>query len=130
MKKKKSRLLCLNLVLILLFLGMCSPVQRADSVLASFRHISEVETIEKNEVDSSFIGRGTNKLITGLRSTFQNIRRGQGRVHVRNSGDLFLIRENLQTLLLTCFAVFTAILQILGSDVKILNYIHNQDGEK
>lgn len=130
MKNKKSSLLCLNLVFILLFLGMCSQVNRADSLLASFQHISEAATIEKMEVDTSYIGKCTNKLITGLRDTFQSIRRGQGRSYFRNSGELFLLRESLQVLQCSYFIIFAVIFQIKSSEITILNYIHDQDGEK
>lgn len=130
MKKRKSSLSCLLLVFILLFLGMCSPMNRADSFLASLKSISEAETIDKIEMDISYIGKCTNKLITGLRDTYQSIRRGQGRSYFRNSGELFFSRESLQVLLFHCFIIFAVLFQIKGSDVTILNYIHNQDGEK
>ena len=100
MKSKKSSFVCITLALILLFLGMCSQIKRADSILASFQQmIPEMETdaaflnpnalksdsINKAGADFSYIGNCTNKLITGLRDTFQNIRRGQGRIGLRTN---------------------------------------------
>lgn len=118
------------LAFILLFLGMCSQVKRADSLLASFHHISEADTIEKMELDISYIGKCTSKMITGLRNTVQSIRREQGRNHFRNSGELFLFRERLDIMFFSCFLFIATVILIKGSDITIRKYIHDQDGEK
>ncbi len=145
MRSKKSSVVCITLAVILLFLGMCSQFKRADSVLASFQQMVieaesaladgqqvslEANFIDKAEIDSSYIGNGTSRLITGLRDTFQNFRKGQGRISLKTNVEFLCIEEILQ-MFLSFYIVFTAVyFRIRGSETIILNYIHNQDGEK
>lgn len=145
MKSKRSSLMCIALACILLFLGMCSQIKRADSVLASFQQIASeadyvltdsqqtvfgADTIDKAEIDAFYIGNCTNKLIDGLRDTFQSIRRGQGRTTLRNQAEFLCIQEILQMFLSFYVVIAAVCYQIQGSEIKILNYIHNQDGKK
>lgn len=143
MKSKKSSYLCITLAFILLFLGMCSQIKRADSVLASFQQMAseaeftdsqrivlETKSIDKAEIDSSYIGNCTNKLITGLRDTFQNIRRGQGRIGLKSQVEFLCMEEILQIFASFYIVIAAMCFGIQGSDIAILNYIHNQDGEK
>ena len=143
MKSKKSSFVCITLALILLFLGMCSQIKRADSILASFQQIIsepdfadsqrialETESIDKAEIDSSYIGNCTSKLITGLRDTFEEVRRGHGRIGLKSQVE-FLCMEGILQIFVSFYTVSAAMcFKIQGSDITILNYIHNQDGEK
>lgn len=145
MKSKKSSLACITLAFILLFSGMCSQIKRADSILASFQQVVleadsdlmnsrrkalETDSIDKAEADSFYIGNCTNKLITGLRDTFQNIRRGQGRIALKTNVEFLCVEVILQAFLSLYVIVADVCSRIQGSDARILNYIHNQDGEK
>ena len=48
---------------------------------------------------TSYIGNCTNKLITGLKDTFQRSRRGQGRIGFRNYAEFLWMKKNLHLLL-------------------------------
>lgn len=145
MRSKKSSFLCIVLAVILLFLGMCSQIKRADSILANFQQMTakaesamtdnlqinlETEFINKAEIDSSYINNCTDELITGLRDTFRNFRREQGRTGLKSHVE-FLCTEEILHVFASFYIIIAAMcFRIQGSDIIILNYIHNQDGEK
>lgn len=124
-----------NLVLILLSIivlvtGMCSEIERTDSCLVSQNYSSNAETLETIKNNTIYIGNCTNKLITGLRETFQRSRRGQGKISLRGNAEFIWMKEILHLCLFFCITV-AGICTIIQSDSSaILNYIHNQDGEK
>ena len=130
MKSKRSSIIWIVLTFIVLLTGMCSEIERTDSFLASSRYTAETDTIERVKSDSLYIGNCTNKLISGLRDTFQRIRRGQGRIHLRNHAEFLWIKEILQMLIYFCIAALFVCQPTERSKAAILNYIHKQDGEK
>ena len=130
MKKRKSRVLCLIIIYIVLFLGICSQIEKADSLLVSLHHMTQEETIEKIASDYSYISKGTNKLIRGLGTTIDNLRRERGRGSVRSSESFLAVRIGVLPILFICLAVITGEVHTRGSTVAILKYIHDQDGEK
>lgn len=145
MRSKKSSFVCIALAVILLFLGMCSQIKRADSILANFQQMTakaesamtdnlqinlETEFINKAEIDSSYINNCTDELITGLRDTFRNFRREQGRTGLKSQMEFLCIEEILQVFASFYIIIAAMCFKIQGSDIIILNYIHNQDGEK
>lgn len=130
MKCKKSSLVWIILSFIVLLTGMCSQIKRTDSFLALPKQIAETDTIRDVENDTLYIGNCTNKLITGLRNTFQKSRRGQGRISLRNYTEFLWLKEILQVLCSFCIAAIVTCLIIQSSNIAILEFIHNQDGEK
>ena len=130
MKSKKSNLIWIILTIIVLLSGMCSGIQRTDSFLAFSQNDVQEDTIESVEKDNVYIGNCTNKLITGLRDTFQKSHRGFSGLSLRNYAEFLWIKEILQMLCSFCVAVVVAYLPILSSKTAILKFIHNQDGEK
>lgn len=130
MKSKRSSFVWILLSFIILLTGMCSEIERTDSFLATAQHVVEADTIEDVENDTLYIGNCTNKLITGLRDTFQRIRRNQGRISLKNYAEFLWIKEILQLLSYVCIAVLFVCQPTEHSRAAILEFIHNQDGEK
>lgn len=130
MKSRTKQFGCMMLVFILFFLGMCQQTTKAHSFLTYLQHMEEADRIEKTQADCVYAGSGTARLISGLRDTFQNIRREQIRPNLRWNAESFRLEEMQKS-----FLVFTAISAVLlyrikGRDITILDYIHKQDGEK
>ena len=130
MRSKKSSLVWIILSIIVLLTGMCSEIERTDSCFAISEYAVEEDTIENVKNDSLYFGNCTNKLITGLRNDFSKSRRGQGRISLRNYAEFLWIKEILQMLSYVCIAALYVCQPTENSKVAILNYIHNQDGEK
>ena len=130
MKCKKSSLIWIILSIIVLLAGMCSQIERTDSFLSLPKQTAEADTICDVKSDTLYIGNCTNKLITGLRDTFQRIRRDHGRLSLRNYAEFLWLKEILQMLCSFCIAAIVTCLIIQSSNVAILEFIHNQDGEK
>lgn len=130
MENKRSSLIWILLSFIILVTGMCSEIERTHSFFVTFQYMSEADTIENVKNDSLYFGNCTNKLITGLRNTFQKSRRGQGRIYLRNYAEFSWIKEILQMLSYGCIAALFVCQPTEHSKVAILNYIHKQDGEK
>ena len=130
MKRKKSSFVWIILSIIILLTGMCSQIERTDSFLALPKQITEAEQICDVKNDTLYIGNCTNKLITGLRDTFQRSRRGQGRISLKNYAEFLWIKEILQMLSYICIAALIVCQPTERSKAAILEFIHNQDGEK
>lgn len=130
MKYIHSNLVWILLAIIVMTTGMCSEIERAHSFLESQNQSVEADTIAHVTNSTTYIGNCTNKLITGLRDTFQRIRRGHGRSNFRSCTEFLWLKEILHMLLF--FDIATVVVyQVIQSDsVAILEYIHNQDGEK
>ena len=130
MKVKKSSFVWIILSIIVLLTGMCSEIERTDSFLPLAKCITEVDEICDVKNDTLYIGNCTNKLITGLRDTFQKSRRGQGRLSLRNYAEFLRLKEILLMLFSTCVTAIMVCSPMQSSKTAILKYIHNQDGEK
>lgn len=130
MKSKKSNLMCIILAIIVLCVGMCSGHHRTDSYSVSFQQHNHEESFNKANNETVSIGNCTYKLITGLRDSIPRSRRVIGRIGLRNYVEFHWIKEILQLFVSISFVASLSILQIQSSDEIILNYIHNQDGEK
>lgn len=130
MKCRKSSFVWVILSVIILLTGMCSEIERADSFSALPKQITEADQINDVKSDTLYIGNCTNKLITGLRDTFQRSRKGHGRLNLRNYAEFLWLKEILQMLCSFCIAVVVSCLVIQSSKTAILEFIHNQDGEK
>lgn len=130
MKSIKSSLIWIMLSIIVLFTGVCSEIERTDSSLLTLQHMVEADTIEDVKNDTLYFGNCTNKLITGLRNTFQKIRRGQERISLRNYAEFLSIKEILQMLSYVCIAALYVCQPTERSRAAILEFIHKQDGEK
>ena len=130
MKCKKSSFVWIILSMIILLTGMCSRIERTDSFLALPKQTAETDAICDVKNDTLYIGNCTNKLITGLRNTFQKSRRGHGRLSLRNYAEFLWLKEILQMLCSFCIAAIVTCLIIQSSNVAILEFIHDQDGEK
>lgn len=130
MKSKKSSLIWIILSIIVLLTGMCSGLERTDSSFVSSQHAAEADAIESVKNDTLYFGNCTNKLITGLRNTFQKSRRGQGRISLKNYAEFLWIKEILQMLSYVCIAALIVCQPTESSKAAILEFIHNQDGEK
>lgn len=130
MKSRKKQFVCITLVFILFFLGMCQQTTKAHSFLTSLRCMEEAETIDRTGMDCSYIGITTARLITGLRDTFQSCKREQIRAGLRWNAEFLRLEEMLKMVL--SLSVISAVIQyrLQGSEITILNYIHKQDGEK
>lgn len=105
-------------------------MERTHSSLATLQYTTGADAIEDIKNDTLYIGNCTNKLITGLRSAFQKIRRGQGRISLRNYAEFLWIKEILQMLSYICIAALFVCQPTEHSRAAILEFIHNQDGEK
>ncbi len=131
MRRIKSNIVIIILSIIVLFTGMCSEIERTDSSLVYSKPVANAaETIEQVKSDSIYIGNCTNKLITGLRDTFQRSRRGQGRLSLRSYAEFVWIRDIWQMLVFVSVATVVVYLAIQSNSTAILEFIHNQDGEK
>lgn len=130
MKCRKSSFVWIILSIIILLTGMCSQIERTDSFLVLSKQTAETDAICDVKNDTLYIGNCTSKLITGLRNTFQRNRRGQGRINFRNYAEFIWLKEILQMLCSFCIAAIVTCLIIQSSKVAILEFIHNQDGEK
>ena len=130
MKYIHSSLVWILLAIIVMTTGMCSEIERADSFLLSQSQSMETEMIDNVKKSTSYIGNCTNKLITGLKDTFQRSRRGQGRIGFRNYAEFLWMKKILHLLLSFFVAMSVVCLNIQSGSIAILNYIHNQDGEK
>ena len=130
MKCRKSSFVWIILSIIILLTGMCSQIERTDSFLALSKQTAETDAICDVKNDTLYIGNCTNKLITGLRNTFQRNRRGQGKINFRNYAEFIWLKEILLMLCSFCIAAIVTCLIIQSSKVAILEFIHNQDGEK
>ncbi len=130
MKSKQSSIIRILLTFIVLLTGMCSEIERTDSFLALPKQMAEADSISDVENNTLYIGNCTNKLITGLRDTFQKSRRGYGKLSLRNYAEFLWLKEILQMLCSFCIAVVVSCLVIQSSKTAILEFIHNQDGEK
>ena len=130
MKHIHSNLVWILLAIIVMTTGMCSEIERADSFLSFQSQSIEAEMIDNIKNTTSYIGNCTNKLITGLKDTFQRSRRGQGRISFRNYAEFLWIKKILHLLLLSCVTVAIVHLTIQSDSIAILEFIHNQDGEK
>ena len=130
MKYIHNNLVWILLAIIVMTTGMCSEIERADSFLSFQSQSIEAEMIDNIKNTTSYIGNCTNKLITGLKDTFQRSRRGQGRISFRNYAEFLWIKKILHLLLLSCVTVAIVHLTIQSDSIAILEFIHNQDGEK
>ena len=131
MKSIRNSFVWIVLSFIILLTGMCSEIDRADSFFVTPKqYVAETYTIENIKSDTLYFGNCTNKLITGLRNTFRKIRRGQGRISLRNYAEFLSIKEILQMLSYVCIAALFVCQPTERSKAAILNYIHSQDGEK
>ena len=130
MKYIHNNLVWILLAIIVMTTGMCSEIERADSFLSFQSQSIEAEMIDNIKNTTSYIGNCTNKLITGLKDTFQRSRRGQGRINFRNYAEFLWIKKILHLLLLSCVTVAIVHLTIQSDSIAILEFIHNQDGEK
>ena len=95
--------------------GMCSEIERADSFLSSPFQSTETEMIDGMKNATTYISNCTNKLITGLRDTFQRCRRGRERIGFRNYAEFLWLKEILQMLCSFCIAVVVSCLVIQSS---------------
>ena len=130
MKYIHSNLVWILLAIIVMTTGVCSEIERADSFLLSQSQSMETEMIDNVKNTTSYIANCTNKLITGLKDTFQRSRRGQGRIGFKNYAEFIWIKKILHLFLSFFVAMSVVCLNIQSGNIAILNYIHNQDGEK
>ena len=130
MKYIHSNLVWILLAIIVMTTGMCSEIERADSFLSFQSQSIEAEMIDNIKNTTSYIGNCTNKLITGLKDTFQRSRRGQGRIGFKNYAEYLWIKKILHLFLSFFVAMSVVCINIQSGNIAILNYIHNQDGEK
>ena len=130
MKHIHSNLVWILLAIIVMTTGMCSEIERTDSFLPSQSQSMETKMIDNEKKTTSYIGNCTNKLIAGLKDTFQSSRRGQGRIGFRNYAEFLWMKKILHLLLSFLVAVAIMCLNIQSGSIAILEFIHNQDGEK
>ena len=130
MKCTKSNLACILLSIIVSFTGMCLEVEKSHSYFAFQNQTSNIEVIDHQKNITLYIGNSTAKLIAGLRDTFLRNQSKKGRISLRNFADFLWVKESLQPFL--NFQCTTEVLYQLvqSNSTAILNYIHNQDGEK
>lgn len=130
-KDQKSRPMCLTLVWILFFLGMCSQITRADSLLVNLQPAAEESTIERVGLDGSSIEKCTYRLLNGLRESFRGVRReSQLRSNLRWNTHFLAVEDTAKIFWgFGCLAAAVRY-QIQDSESIILDYIHQQDGEK
>lgn len=130
MKGRKSSFVCLLLAFILLFSGMCSQIQRADSMLSGSSSVSTQDEIQSIPVDSSYIRTCTRPLISGMREALQSLKIRQERPHFESNIQLHYGEAILHNLLFYCAVFAVSVCSVRNSEAAILNFIHNQDGEK
>ena len=130
MKHIHSNLVWILLAIIVMTTGMCSEIERTDSFLPSQSQSMETKMIDNEKKTTSYIGNCTNKLIAGLKDTFQSSRRGQGRIGFRNYAEFLWMKKILHLLLSFLVAVSVMCPNIQSGSIAILEFIHNQDGEK
>lgn len=130
MKHIHSNLVWILLAIIVMTTGMCSEIERTDSFLPSQSQSMETKMIDNEKKTTSYIGNCTNKLIAGLKDTFQSSRRGQGRIGFRNYAEFLWMKKILHLLLSFLVAVSVVCPNIQSGSIAILEFIHNQDGEK
>ena len=130
MKYIHNNLVWILLAIIVMTTGMCSEIERTDSFLPSQSQSMETEMIDNEKNTTSYIGNCTNKLIAGLKDTFQGSRRGQGRIGFRNYVEFLWMKKILHLLLSFLVAVSVVCPNIQSGSIAILEFIHNQDGEK
>lgn len=130
MKHIHSNLVWILLAIIVMTTGMCSEIERTDSFLPSQSQSMETKMIDNEKNTTSYIGNCTNKLIAGLKDTFQSSRRGQGRIGFRNYAEFLWMKKILHLLLSFLVAVSVVCPNIQSGSIAILEFIHNQDGEK
>ena len=130
MKYIHNNLVWILLAFIVMTTGMCSEMERAGSFLSFQNQSIEAETIDHVKNSTSYIGNCTTKLIEGLKDAFYRNRREQGRISFRNYVDFLWIQKNLHLLLFLDVAVTVVCLNIQSDSIAILEFIHDQDGEK
>lgn len=131
MSRKQRNLICSILILIMFFIGMCSIIERTDS-LSSFSQLTlaDSDTLEAIKHDTILIYSSGNKLITTLRDTFLRTQRNYRTFNLRNYAEFLWIKEILQILSILSVTTIFISEKIEYSKQMILTYIHNQDGEK
>ena len=130
MKYIHSNLVWILLAIIVATTGMCFEIERADSFLSYQNQSTEAEMINHVKDTTTYIGNCTNKLITGLRDTFQRCRRGQGKISFRNYAEFLWMKKILHLILCWVVNVTVTCLTIQSDSIAIFEFIHNQDGEK
>lgn len=130
MKYIHSNLVWILLAIIVATTGMCFEIERADSFLSYQNQSTEAEMINHLKDTTTYIGNCTNKLIIGLRDTFQRCRRGQGKISFRNYAEFLWMKKILHLILCWVGAVTVTCLTIQSDSIAIFEFIHNQDGEK
>lgn len=125
-----SNFVCILLSIIVSFTGMCLEVEKAHSCLVRQNQTSEFEMIDEQKNTTLFIGDSTDKLITGLRDVFPKNQNKKGRISHRNVAEFLTVKERLRPFLNSWCAMGSLYLLVHSSSISILNYIHNQDGEK
>ena len=130
MKYIHSNLVWILLAIIVATTGMCSEIERADSFLSYRNQGTEAEMINHLKDTTTYIGNCTNKLITGLRDTFQRCRRGQGKISFRNYAEFLWMKKILHLILFFVVTVTFTCFTIQSDSIAILEFIHKQDGEK
>ena len=130
MRRINSNFVCILLAIIVSFTGMCLENERVYSYFAFQNRASKIEIIDNQKNATLYIGNSTAKLITGLRSIFPKNQREKEKISLRNVAEMLLIKKSLQSFL--NFWCSSEVLYLLIQNYRraILNYIHNQDGEK
>ena len=105
-------------------------MERTDSYWLYTLNGGKTYTIENIENDTFLTENCTNQLIVGFRNTFQKGRRGPAKSSLKNYAEFLWLKEILHVL--CSFSVAVAVLDpmIQSSKVAILEFIHDQDGEK
>ena len=130
MKYIHSNLVWILLAFIVMTTGMYSEIERVDSCLEFQNQRTETELIDKVKNTTPYIGNCTNKLITGLKDTFRRNRRGLEKISFKNYAEFLWMKKILHLLLSFAVAVEGTCLTIQSDSIAILEFIHNQDGEK
>ena len=130
MKCIHNSLIWILLSIIVVTVGMCSEIERAHSFPVSKNQSVEADAIDGVKNSTVYIGNCTHKLMSGLRDTIQRIRKGQGEISFRGYAEFLWMKEILHILLFFCSSAVDLCLMIQSDSVAILEYIHNQDGEK
>lgn len=131
MSRKQRNLICSILILIMFFIGMCSIIERTDS-LSSFSQLTfaNSDTIEAIKHDTVLIYSSDNKLITTLKDTFLRTQKNYRTFNLRNYAEFLWIKEILHILSILSVTTIFISEKIEYGKRMILTYIHNQDGEK
>ena len=130
MRRINSNFACILLAIIVSFTGMCLENERVYSYFACQNHASEIETIDNQKNATLYIGNSTAKLITGLRYAFKKNESKKESISFRNFAGMLLVKKSLQLFLNFWCTSGVLYLLIQNYSRAILNYIHNQDGEK